>query len=292
MPIFHDLQQGSDIWKDMRRKSITATDLPVIMQISEYTTPYQLWSRKIGLIPDVIENDAMRRGKELEPIALQKYHDVNPLYKMSPAIVTHSEYPWAMASLDGFDVINKWGVEIKCMGSKNHAKAVEGYIDPSHFIQMQWQMFCTGCQEWDYYCFDGEEGVLHTVLRDPVMIEEMIVKAKEFLEMINTLTPPPFTELDYEDKSDDAYWNALCESYAHADNQEKMGKGTKERIKEQMIEYSNGRNVKGSWSKFTKVTTKGRVNYDQIPELKGVDLDQYRSEPVTSYRITLDKNNG
>ena len=290
MPTFHEsIVQGSDIWKEMRRKSITATDLPAIVAISEYVTPFQLWSRKVGLIPDVVENDAMRRGKELEPIALQKYHDVNPLYKMSPAIVTHSDYPHFMASLDGFDKEKNRGVEIKCMGSKNHSKAVSGYIDPTHYMQIQWQMFCTGCQGWDYYCFGGEDGFNQTVLRDPVMIEEMIVKANEFLEMLRTITPPPFTDLDYEDKSEDEGWNNMMEMYARFDHQEKIAKENKEKVKESLVKYADGRNVKGSNSKFTGYIKPGNVDYKSIPELSGIDLEKYRKPGTQCYRITLTK---
>lgn len=289
MPVFHDhLEQGSAEWLAFRKDKISATDIAIIMGISPYCSPYQLWQRKLGLIPEVEENDAMRRGSDLEPIALKNYMDVKPLY-MKPAIVTHSLYPKFMASLDGFDSINNRGVEIKCMGAKNHLKAVNGYIDPTHYMQMQWQMFCTGCQDWDYYCFDGKEGFLQNVLRDPILIDDMIIKSQEFLKMLETITPPPFTDLDYQDKCDDPDWDSLCDSYSKADDYEKAAKKQKDEIRKQLIEYSEGLNTKGTRSKFTKVITKGRVDFTKIPELQNIDLDPYRGEDTISYRLTMEK---
>lgn len=290
MPIFHEnIFQGSAEWLAFRKGKITATGIATIMGINPYKSPFMLFQEELGLREPEPENDAMRRGKALEPLALQKYHDVKPFYNMVPSVVTHSDYPNFMASLDGFDEKNCRGVEIKCMGARNHAKAKDS-IDPVHYMQMQWQMFCTGCNEWDYYCFDGEDGFNQTVLRDPIMIEKMIVKANEFLEMIRTVTPPAYTDLDYDDKTDDEHWNSLMTSYALYDRMEKDGKIGKEHVKQLLIEHANGRNVIGCNSKFTSYKMKGAVDYSAIPELKNVNIDMYRKPDVNCFKITLNKD--
>jgi len=60
----------------------------------------------------------------------------------------------------------------------------------------------------------------------------------------------------------------------------------KDEIRKEMIGFSQGQNVKGSMTKFTKVITSGRIKYDAIPELEGVDLEKYRGKSIESYRIT------
>lgn len=289
MPVFHDtIEQGSEAWKTMRRSHITATDIGVIMGISEYTSPYQLWQRKLELIPDVEENDAMRRGKALEPEALEIYCSLTG-FDMQPRILTSTQYPFAMASLDGIDPSANHICEIKCMGKKNHDEAMAGDVKQLYNYQMQWQMLVAGLTQCDYFVYSEDSHKIITVYKDLPLLAQMIVKAKEFLEMLRTITPPPFTDLDYDDKTDDAHWDSLMASYALYDGLEKDGKIGKEHIKQLLVEYANGRNVRGSNSKFTKVTTKGRIQYDKIEILKEIDLEQYRSEPIESYRITLTK---
>ncbi len=292
MPVFYDhLEQGSAEWLAFRKDKISATDIAVIMGISPYCSPYQLWQRKLCLIPEVQENDAMRRGKDLEPIALEAYSKIVG-YEMEPRIVTHTSHNWAMASLDAMSKCSTRICEIKCMGKKNHEEAMNGDVKPLYMYQMQWQMFVTDLSECDYFVFSEESNHVIMIKRDQDLINEMVVKAKDFLHLLDTITPPPFTDLDYQDKRGDPYWDSLCDSYSQADDYEKAGKKQKDEIRKQMIEYSDGLNTKGTRSKFTKVITKGRVDYSKIEILKDFDLEPYRGEDTISYRLTMEKPNG
>lgn len=289
MPVFHEIQQGSSEWLDFRKNKITATDVSTLIGVNPYKSPYQLWEEKLGLKDSDYENDAMRRGKELEPIALTIYCEL--VHKsLQPAVVTHSDYPWAMASLDAVSIDKSSICEIKCMGKKNHEEAMNGDVKPLYNAQMQWQMFCMDLHECDYFIYSEESNRVISVKRDQNLVDEMIIEAKKFLECLKTISPPAFTHLDYEDKSTDEYWNSLCESYAHADNQEKMGKKDKEAFKKKLVEYSNGRNVKGSWSRFTSYIQKGRIDYDSIPCLKEIDLEKYRAPSIQCYKLTISRD--
>ncbi len=298
MPVFHDsLIQGSSEWLEFRKNKITATDIGVIMQISPYKSTFMLWQEKLGLIEPEPENDAMRRGKLLESDALREYCNLKKI-DMSPAVVTHSEFPWAMASLDAISQDHTAICEIKCMGRKNHEEAMGGHVNPLYNMQMQWQMFVTGLYECDYFVYCDEYMGMPTsyrcitVKRDQELIDKMIIAAKEFLQCLRTITPPPFSDMDYEDKSNCPHWDNLMAYYADYDKMEKDGKAGKEHFKKLLIEAANGRNCKGSNSTFTKVITKGRVDYVKIVETYNItqeELEKYRGESVESYRITLAK---
>ena len=289
MPTFYDLEQGSAEWLAFRKDKISASKIGVIMGLSPWKTAYMQWSEDIGLNEPSAPSAAMTRGSLMEADALREYCLLRGI-EMKSAVVTHSDYPDFMASLDGISYDSKQIVEIKCPGAKGHEESINGDVKPLYIAQMNWQMFCTGLSQCDYFSYDGENGYIIVINRDNALIEQMITAANEFLNYCRTLTPPPFTDLDYEDKSHDAYWQSLCDSYYTYAYEEKVAKSRKEAIKEKMIEYSEGRNVIGSNSKFTKVTTKGRVQYDDIPELKDVSLDQYRGPDVISYRITTTKD--
>lgn len=290
MPIFHDhLEQGSQAWLDFRKDKITATMIATIMGVNPYKSAYMLWQEILGLRELDAENDAMRRGKDLEPIALAAYCKILGR-EMRPAVVTHSTANWAMASLDAIDCKGLHIGEIKCMGKKNHEEAMNGVIQKSHEYQMQWQMYVTELFECDYFPFSEESNNVMTTKRDQELINKMIIAAEEFRMMLDTVTPPPFTDLDYEDKSEDAYWNMLCNMYERHNQQEKCAISEKDKVKNKMIEYANGRNVKGANSKFTGYMMQGKINYEVIPALKDVNLDTYRKPSVQCYRITTSKD--
>ena len=289
MPTFHDVSQGSAEWLALRKEKISATDIAVICDVSPYKSPFKLWQEKLGLIDPEPENDAMRRGKELEPEALKAYSEIvgRP---MKPVVITHSEFPWAMASLDGMSYDSEHICEIKIMGKKNHEEAMSGIVKHLYNYQAQWQMFVAGVFYNDYFVYSEESNKIIPIVRDDALIEEMIVKAKEFLHCLRSITPPAFTELDYDDKSDDPYWEEMIATYANYDAQEKYAKEQKEKIKNFLAEYASGRNVKGSKSTFTKVVTKGRIDYQKIPALQNLDLEEFRGPSIESYRITLKKD--
>lgn len=285
MTTFHDIKQGSIEWHELRDKSITATDIYTIMGINEYKSPYVLWAEKLGIRDKEPENEAMRRGKDLESEALAKYCELTGKL-MYPVVATHEVYKWAMASLDAISQDHLSICEIKCMGEKNHKEAMNGDVKPLYNYQMQWQMFVTDTQECDYFVYSPESWKILTVKRDQDLINQMIPKAEEFLKYLKTITPPPFTELDYMDRRNEDYLTTLLDHYKSAVNDLKSMEKSVDHLKNTIINYCNKQNTLAANGKITRVTTKGRVKYDTIPELEGVDLEKYRGEDITSYRIT------
>lgn len=285
MTKLHDIKQGSIEWHELRDKSITATDIAVITGVSDYKSPYMLWAEKLGIRDKEPENEAMRRGKDLEPEALAKYCELTGK-TMHPAVALHSNYPWAMASLDAISQDHLSICEIKCMGKKNHQEAMNGDVQTIYNYQMQWQMFVTDTQECDYFVYSPESWKIITVKRDQELIDQMIPKAEEFLKCLKTLTPPPFTELDYVDRRNEDYLTTLLNHYKAAVADLKSLEKCVDHWKNAIISHCNNQNTMAANGKVTRISTKGRIKYDSIPELKGVDLEKYRGEDIISYRIT------
>lgn len=53
-------------WLEQRKLGIGSSEVGTILGVNPYETPYQLWRRKTGIDPPVVENDAMRWGHYLE----------------------------------------------------------------------------------------------------------------------------------------------------------------------------------------------------------------------------------
>ena len=161
-----DLAQNSPEWLEFRRDKIGASDAPVIMGVSPFKTPYQLYLDKVENMHQP-QNSAMKRGHDLEAEARQAFEAMYETLYMDkitvvPYVVQSDIYEWMIASLDGLDMGKGVMVEIKCPGQKDHDLAMSGKI-PEHYIpQLQHQLFVTGLNKMFYFSY--RKGDSHPVL--------------------------------------------------------------------------------------------------------------------------------
>ena len=70
-------------WLRMRGRDVTASVAGALLGVHEFVTPYQLYALKAGLVAeDPEETPPMRRGRLLEPIALQVLREDNPTWRV------------------------------------------------------------------------------------------------------------------------------------------------------------------------------------------------------------------
>jgi len=62
----------------------------------------------------------------------------------------------------------------------------------------------------------------------------------------------------------------------------------KDEIRRQLIELCDSQSSKGNGIKLIKTVSKGKVMYDTVPQLVGVDLDKHRADPITSWRVYVE----
>jgi hypothetical protein len=70
-------------WLALRKKSIGASEAAALLGIHEYQSAYGLWAFKTGAIPaDEEETPPMRRGRLLEPVAVQMLREERPEWEI------------------------------------------------------------------------------------------------------------------------------------------------------------------------------------------------------------------
>lgn len=75
------LPSGRADWLDLRRGFITASIAGALLNCHPYTTAYQIWALKTGRMDESSEEtDAMRRGRLLEPVAVQMLREERPTW--------------------------------------------------------------------------------------------------------------------------------------------------------------------------------------------------------------------
>lgn len=291
--IIHDIQQGSLEWHKWRKGKLSASKAPIILGLSPYQTSYQLWEEELGLRDPQPNSQHMQDGLNIEDAARDYFFQLTGIC-VNPACVTSSRNPLFIASLDGMNAVRDIILEIKKNNKSYHEMARSGNIFESHYAQVQHHMYVMDLKECHYLSYRMGDEVLVKVARNNAFIDDMVVKQLDFYEMLQNLTPPPLTDRDYIDMSNDEELHNLVTYY---NTDVRALKFLEERIdkKRTMIKERIGdKNAKGIGWKMTKYGVKGRVDYDAILSRYNIDADlsQFRKPASFSYRLTIegDKN--
>lgn len=79
MPIEVIRPADRDAWLEARSKDVTASVAAAVLKAHPYTTPYKLWADKTGRLEGGdADNDAMKRGRYLEPVGVAMLRDECP----------------------------------------------------------------------------------------------------------------------------------------------------------------------------------------------------------------------
>ena len=280
------IEIGSQEWLQFRRNLITATDAAIILGLSPWKTPLQLYSDKINGT-ETPKNAAMQRGIDLEPEARKAFEELTG-YFVNPEFRIHPVFSWMAASFDG---INDEGVvvEIKCPGEKDHKLALLGEVPAKYMPQLQHQMFVAGVEEcfyFSYYPASRESAVIVKVDADIEFQSTMIEAEKEFWDRLQSRTPPEPTESDVQVREDRAWLMAEEELFRLNVLIDELEEKREEKRKS-MIEMCDGRITKGYRLKLTPVPTRGAIDYSQIEAIRGIDLEPYRKPTTIRWRVDL-----
>ena len=131
---FHEFEQGSDEWREIRKGRITGTKLKRMLSDS---TKYQLMDELIaeritGFEEEYRMPSWVERGNSLEPEAKTVYTEYSGYQVHDFGFITNSDYPEAGLSPDGL-VGDDGAIEVKCPMTKNHVKTIRTNRIPSDY---------------------------------------------------------------------------------------------------------------------------------------------------------------
>lgn len=285
------MEQNTEEWLEMRKTKVGASDAPIIMGVSPWKTPFQLWEEKLGLRSSSFQTPAMKRGHEMEEPARQWYMATTG-NMVVPDVIFHQEKNWMMASLDGKGINCDMVIEIKNPGIKDHEVAMNGMIPEKYFPQLQHQLACSGLDLMHYVSFYNNQGFIVEVKRDDDYINNLYEKEEEFWWKVKNLVEPDKTDRDAVVRTDDDFLVVL-EKWKKAKQYLDSWKEKEDLCRRDLIAVAgNDSYVKSNNVTIKRTISKGRVQYNEIPELVEIDLDKYRKDPVVTWRITNDKSAG
>jgi putative phage-type endonuclease len=101
-------------WLDWRRRGIGGSDVAAIFGMNPYKSAYQCYQDKLGLLPEITDNNRMRFGRDFEDV-VAKWFGEETGFKIENryAIFQHGTYPWMLANIDRWIIGEKAVLECK-----------------------------------------------------------------------------------------------------------------------------------------------------------------------------------
>ncbi|MBK6357121.1 MAG: YqaJ viral recombinase family protein [Betaproteobacteria bacterium] len=281
------LVQGSLEWHEHRAKYRNASETAIVMGESPWQTPFQLWELRTGRRQQAV-NAAMARGTALEPQARSAYEALTG-HVMQPLVLVEGDYS---ASLDGLTFEGDLLVEIKCpykgRDSMLWKQVATGEIPAHYRWQLEHQFMVSKATKGHLYVFDGAEGLLLEVTPCPERWQAIHEAWNGFMRCIETDTPPALTDRDKVIRRD-AAWQAAAEAYVQLKAEVELLAGRLDAAKEVLLGLAEHPSESGFGISVTRFWKAGSVDYKRVPELAGVDLENYRQKGRFETRVTVGK---
>lgn len=185
-------------WLKERETGIGASEAGVILGVSNWATPYELWGIKSGYVePGESDSEAMEWGRRLEEPIAEKYATVTG-YKLKNrgrfAVLRSVAHPFMFCTLDREIESDKGpGVlEIKTAGAHAADDWADGKVPLLYQVQVQHQLAVTG-YAWAEIAvlIGGQKFGWAPIERNERFIDMLINKCGEFCQRIEKNDPPP-----------------------------------------------------------------------------------------------------
>ena len=143
-------------WHEARRKGITASEIAVLMGLSPWSSPYALYHRKTGDLPEQEDTTALSLGRYLEQWVAGAFAERHPEFGVGGdgrALFAHLDRPWQMATPDRLCQEGPGGVHrhlvavLECKTAASYDDWGDDGTDqiPVHYrAQVLWQMDVMG----------------------------------------------------------------------------------------------------------------------------------------------------
>ncbi len=276
--------QNTDDWTEYRKGGVGASEVPAVLDESDFMTPRQLWEIKTGNVKPSEPSFIQMRGHDAEMKIRATYHLMTG-FDAEPRVFQHAEYPHIRASLDGFDEKENVLSEFKFLGAEKHALVENGKVPRTYYGQIQTQLLVSGARLAHFVSYNGSNIAIVEVLPDLEYIERIIREVTAFWALVQNRIPPPMTARDVKNITSVELLE-LVDTYKALKNDEDVIQKELERVKGEILKHVDHPRARCGDLLITKVEIRGPIDYSKVP-LGDVDLEQYRKAPSAHYKFTL-----
>ncbi len=167
-----------------RRSTVGGSDVPIILGLSKWKTPHELYAEKHSTEPPIAspDSEASRWGQKLERIILQAWGEAR-CQGVDPWLVgpmSHDDIPWATCTPDGWTALPGHGIEIKNRAyGTGWGESGTQEIPPDVEAQVRWSMFVADCEQWGVGVLLGGNNFRHYLIERDKEWEEWVFPVVE-----------------------------------------------------------------------------------------------------------------
>lgn len=200
-------------WLKWRQTGIGGSDAPIIVGLSRFKRPFELFLEKTGRKKLPAQNKAMLHGVSNEAKARDAYTLATGSF-MPPANIESSERDFLHASLDGYDPDAGLILEVKAPWDiSDHLCAKEGQVPEHYYPQLQHCMAVAGVAKGHYWSWfgDGDQVLVEVPFDDNYWTTELFPAEQEFWDRVQKNEYP--LPQGKEERTDTEYLCAEHELY-------------------------------------------------------------------------------
>lgn len=184
--------------KNDRTKGLGGSDTPIILGLSNYKTPYQLYLEKKGILSTSDDmSPAQYWGTRLESIIRDEFADKNNVLIQTPDTIIHPFHDFMRANIDGY--IPEWEavLEVKCASqfmAYEWGEAGSDHIPMAYLVQVA--HYCSVVNAPCAYIavlIGGHDYRQYKYMRDMELEKTVIDAGHAFWNAIQNETAPPAT---------------------------------------------------------------------------------------------------
>lgn len=178
-------------WLRYRSLGIGSSDASAVLGVNRWTSAYEVWAEKRGLLAPQPDNDAMDMGRRLEPIVLNWWSEQAGIPIRRAGLMRSRTHPWQQASVDALAACGGI-VEGKTLTYRVAEEWADGQTPDHAEAQSQHQMAVTGRSHTHVVGLqDGRTWLERLVVRDDQLIADLTKVEAEFWAWVQEGVEPP-----------------------------------------------------------------------------------------------------
>lgn len=188
-------EMSHEDWLAHRKMGIGGSDAAAILGLNKYCSPFDVYADKLGLKPEIEDNEAMRQGRDFEDYVAARFTEATgKKVRRKNAMLQHPEHPWMLANVDRMVVGEDCGLECKTTSILNKSNFRAGEYPDNYYVQCMHYMAVTGLKKWYLAVLILNKGFhVFEINRDEAEIKALIEAEKYFWEEhILKEIPPAF----------------------------------------------------------------------------------------------------
>lgn len=228
MKAVKELKQNSPEWHEWRKEGLGASEANIIMGVSKFCTPLELWEKKVNgeRVEDQEKlNFITEKGHRLEAKA-RPFFEMEMDNEFPDMIAVMEKNKWLRASLDGYceETGELW--ECKFVGQDDFDSVQFGKVLDKYYPQLQHQMMVTGSSVNYLYVIADDKEKKEAGSKFPFKTAYLKVPADfdyienklypellKFWQMVTNKVAPKITEMDTVNLDSNRELAALLQDY-------------------------------------------------------------------------------